>query len=142
MKNILTFEQFINEAINESWPFEGKMHISAKEETILYNLLSKKKTSILYNNGEGGKPGTLKDKRFQTDNEEEAWELFEIWASACTMDDLRIFLQEYTGIRHDDIYDKDKSKEMGELGTNKMLSMIRNRGPEDLKILKLIKILK
>ena len=136
MKHIHTFESFLNESLNESWPFEGKRHISPEEEAELFNLLKKKKTSILDYKERTKDPISLKDKRFQTDNEEKAWELFEIWASACTMDDLRRFLQEFSSTPHDDIFDRAKEREMGALGTEYMLDMLRTRGRVDVNILK------
>ena len=136
MKTIKTFEEFVNEhRINESWPFDNKKHVSKEEEMAFYKLLKNGKTDILYNNDEKN-TGTVKDKRFQTDNVEKAWELFEIWASLHSMTDLRMYLQEYTWTPHDDIFDPKKSREMGELGTNFMLDMLRKRSDKDVKTLK------
>jgi hypothetical protein len=97
--------------------------------------LKKKKTSILYNNDEKN-TGTVKDKRFQTDNEEKAWELFEIWASSCTMTDLRMYLQEYSWTSHDEIFDPKQDKRIGNIGTKYMLDMLKTRSDKDVKTLK------
>ena len=138
MKNLQTFEEFLNESqLNESWPFDNKKHFTDEEEMSLFNLLKKKKTNILYNNDEKG-TGTVKDERFQSDNEEKAWELFEIWAAACTMDDLRMYLQRWTLENHDDIFDRKKEKKMGDVGTNYLVSMMKRRSPKDVNMLKKI----
>lgn len=128
---------WLTEGLNESWPFEDKKHITSEEEKTLFDLLKKKKTNILYNNDENG-TGTVKDKRFQSDNEEKAWELFEIWASACTMDDLRMYLQRWTLEEHDDIFDRKKEKKMGDTGTEYLVSMMKRRSPKDVNMLKKI----
>jgi hypothetical protein len=135
MKYIQTFESFLNESLNESWPFDNKKHVTKEEEMAFYKSLKNKKTQVLYDNDEKN-TGTVKDKRFQSDNEEKAWELFEIWASLHSMTDLRMYLQEYTWTPHYDIFDSKKSREMGELGTNNLLDMIRNRTDKDVKTLK------
>ena len=135
-KNIQTFEEFLNEAqVNESWPFDNKKHVTKEEEMAFYKSLKNKKTNVLYDNDEKN-TGTVKDKRFQSDNEEKAWELFEIWVSLCNMTDLRMYLQEYTWTPHDDIFDPEKGDEMGELGTNYLIDMMRRRSDKDVQILK------
>lgn len=136
MKNLQTFEEFLNESqLNESWPFDGKKHVTREEEIALSKLLKSKKTNILYNNDEKN-TGTVKDSRFQSDNEERAWELFEVWVASCTMDDLRMYLQEWTFTSHDDIFDRKKEKEIGELGTEYLIHMMKRRSEKDVRILK------
>jgi hypothetical protein len=135
MKYIQTFESFLNESLNESWPFDNKKHVTKEEEMAFYKSLKNKKTQVLYDNDEKN-TGTVKDKRFQSDNEEKAWELFEIWVSLCTMTDLRMYLQEWTTTPHDDIFDPKKDAEIGELGTEYLVNMMRRRSDKDVRILK------
>ena len=136
MKHIHTFEQFVNESqLNESWPFDNKKHVTKEEEMAFYKSLKDKKTQVLYDNDEKN-TGTVKDKRFQSDNEEKAWELFEIWVSLCNMTDLRMYLQEWTTTPHDDIFSDKSDDEIGELGTEYLVDMMRRRSDKDVRILK------
>jgi hypothetical protein len=136
MKNLQSFEEFLNESrLNESWPFDNKKHVTKEEEMAFYKSLKDKKTNVLYDNDEKN-TGTVKDKRFQSDNEEKAWELFEIWVSLCNMTDLRMYLQEWTSTPHDDIFAPNSDAEIGELGTEYLVNMMRRRSDKDVRILK------
>ena len=141
MKNLPTFEEFLNESqLNESWPFDNKKHVTKEEEMAFYKSLKDKKTNVLYDNDEKN-TGTVKDKRFQSDNEEKAWELFEIWVSLCNMTDLRMYLQEWTTTPHDDIFGDKSDDEIGELGTEYLVDMMRSRSDKDVRILKKMRFL-
>ena len=138
------------EWLNESWPFDGKKHVDNNEARILAEFAHK--NSILYTYDEADKSkdikaGTVKDPRFQSSNEEHAWELFEIWVSSCTMGDLRMYLAENTWMPHDDIWpNEDREAEIGEKGTAMLVSMMKRRaadshGTQDLKTLENMRFL-
>lgn len=137
MKHIKLFEEFLN----ESWPFDGKKHISDKEEEELYKYASK---HDILNDYDSDSPGTVKDKKFQSSNEEKAWELFEIWASVdrtgkARATDCLLFLSEFTFTPHDDIFDKGKRRSILAKASDIMIDMIRERSTKDLMILKKMK---
>jgi hypothetical protein len=139
MKNIPTFEEFINEVQTENWPFDGKKYLSTKEVEDLYKFI--KKNDILSNYDESDyEPATVKYKKLQSNNVEKAWELFEVWASSQTFNDSQMFLAEHTFTSHDFIYDSSKDK-VGNLATEIQIEMIRNRSKKDVSILKKMKFI-
>lgn len=136
MKHLHTLEEFLNEAqLNESWPSDNKKHVTKEEEMAFYKSLKDKKTNVLYDNDEKN-TGTVKDKRFQSDNEEKAWELFEIWVSLCNMTDARMYLQEWTSTPQDDIFAPNSDGEIGELANRYLINMFKTRSDRDVRILK------
>jgi hypothetical protein len=133
MKYVKLYEEFVN----ESWPFNEKRHISKSEEQKLSKYASK---NSIFDDNNGSVASFVNDKKFQTNNEEKAWELFEIFTGAGNVVDAIKFAADYTWISHDELYAKDNRNALSQI-TDILVDMLERRSAQDVITLKKMKFL-